>query len=149
MNLLLIMHGYPPSIIRKRDRLAYISALETAQLGGAKDAYEAMILKAAGRSLDIYLSAARGESALGDVDGGRLMKIGELAEAAGESVATIRHWTKAGLLEVAEVTAAGYQLFAADMAARCADIRRMQGERLTLAEIGGGFHRYSSTRIAN
>jgi MerR HTH family regulatory protein len=136
MNLLLIMHGYPPAIIRKRDRLAYISALETAQLGGAKDAYEAMILKAAGRSLDIYLSAARGESALGDVDGGRLMKIGELAEAAGESVATIRHWTKAGLLEVAEVTAAGYQLFAADMAARCADISRMQGERLTLAEIG-------------
>jgi DNA-binding transcriptional MerR regulator len=60
-----------------------------------------------------------------------------LAEAAGESVATIRHWTKAGLLEVAEVTAAGYQLFAADMAARCGEIRRLQGERLTLKEIAG------------
>jgi DNA-binding transcriptional MerR regulator len=42
--------------------------------------------------------------------------------AAGESVETIRHWTKAGLLEVAE---------------RCAEIRRLQGERLTLKEIGG------------
>jgi Fic family protein len=135
MNLLLMMHGYPPAIIRKRDRLAYINALETAQLGGAKHAYEMLILKAAGRSLDIFLSAARGESALGDLDGGGLMKIGELAEAAGESVATIRHWTKAGLLEVAEVTAAGYQLFAADMVERCAEIRRMQGERLTLWEI--------------
>jgi Fic family protein len=137
MNLLLMMHGYPPAIIRKRDRLAYINALETAQLGGAKDAYEALIRKAAGRSLDIYLSTARGESALGNVDGGGLMKIGELAAAAGESVATIRHWAKAGLLEVAEVTGSGYQLFAADMVERCGEVRRMQGERLTLAEIKG------------
>ena len=30
MNLLLIMAGYPPAIIRKRDRLAYIGALEQA-----------------------------------------------------------------------------------------------------------------------
>ncbi len=137
MNLLLMQQGYPPAIIRKRDRLVYINALETAQLGGARDAYDAQIIKAADRSLDIYLKAARGETALGDVDGGALLKIGELAKAAGESVATIRHWTKAGLLEVAEVTAAGYQLFAADMVGRCGEIRRMQGERLTLAEIGG------------
>jgi Fic family protein len=136
MNLLLMMHGYPPAIIRKRDRLAYINALETAQLGGAKDAYESLIINAARRSLDIYLKAAHGETALGDVDDGALLKIGELAKAAGESVATIRHWTKAGLLEVAEVTEAGYQLYAADMVGRCAEIRRMQEERLTLAEIG-------------
>ena len=64
------------------------------------------------------------------------MKIGALAKAVGETVPTIRHWTKAGLLEVAEVTASGYQLFAADMAGRCGEIRRMQGERLTLGEIG-------------
>jgi DNA-binding transcriptional MerR regulator len=64
------------------------------------------------------------------------MKIGELAEAAGESVATIRHWTKAGLLEVAEATASGYQLFAADMVERCNEIKRLKGERLTLKEIG-------------
>jgi MerR family transcriptional regulator, copper efflux regulator len=68
-----------------------------------------------------------------------LMKIGALAEAAGESVATIRHWTKAGLLEVAEVTASGYQLFAADMVERCGEIKRLPGERLTLAEIAGRF----------
>jgi DNA-binding transcriptional MerR regulator len=66
-----------------------------------------------------------------------LLKIGALAEAAGESVATIRHWTRAGLLEVAEVTASGYQLYAADMVERCAEIRRMRGERHTLKEIAG------------
>lgn len=137
MNLLLMMHGYPPAIIRKRDRLAYISALETAQLGGAKDAYEKLIIKAAERSLEIYLKAARGESAFGELDGGGLLKIGELARATGESVPTIRHWTKAGLLQVAEVTASGYQMYAADMVERCAEIKRLKAQRLTLEEIGG------------
>jgi hypothetical protein len=42
-----------------------------------------------------------------------------------------------GRWPLAEVTAAGYQLFAADIAARCGEIRRMQGERLTVAEIAG------------
>jgi DNA-binding transcriptional MerR regulator len=67
------------------------------------------------------------------------MKIGTRAEAAGESVATIRHWTRAGLLDVAEVTAAGYQLFAADTVERCKKIKRLKGERLTLKEIAGRF----------
>jgi DNA-binding transcriptional MerR regulator len=66
-----------------------------------------------------------------------VLKIGALAKAAGESVAMIRHWTKAGLLHVAEVTAAGYQLFAADMVARCQEITRLKGERLRLEEIRG------------
>ena len=39
MNLILIMMGYPPALIRKRDRLAYIGALEKAQLGGLLDDY--------------------------------------------------------------------------------------------------------------
>lgn len=34
MNLLLMIHGYPPAIIRTRDRLRYIRSLEKAQLGG-------------------------------------------------------------------------------------------------------------------
>jgi DNA-binding transcriptional MerR regulator len=54
-------------------------------------------------------------------------------------VATIRHWSRAGLLDVAELTASGYQLYAADMVERSAEIKRMQGERLTLGEIGGRF----------
>lgn len=58
MNLLLIMHGYPPAIIQKTARLSYISSLEKAQLGGAKEQYEKIIMKAVNRSLDIYLEVA-------------------------------------------------------------------------------------------
>jgi Fic family protein len=135
MNLLLMMAGYPPAIIRKRDRLAYIGSLEMAQLGGSKELYEKIIAKAAERSLDIYLKAARGESAIGDVDTDDLLKIGELAKAVGETVPTIRYWTKEGLLEVAEVTKSGYQLYAADMATRCKQIKKLKGKRFTLEEI--------------
>lgn len=135
MNLLLMMMGYPPAIIRKRDRLAYIGALEKAQLGGSKEAYEKIIAKAAERSLDIYLKAAKGESAIGDVDTDELLKIGELAKAVGETVPTIRYWTKEGLLEVAEVTKSGYQMYATEMVQRCEQIKRLKAERLTLEEI--------------
>ena len=135
MNLLLLMRGYPPAIIRTRDRLTYIGALERAQLGGSKATFDALIAKAAERSLDIYLKAARGESAVAEVDADGLMKIGALAKAAGVTVPTIRFWTSEGLLEVAEVTASGYQLYAPDMVDRCAVIRQLKEQRLTLAEI--------------
>ena len=55
MNRILMAHGYPPAIIRTRDRMAYIKSLEKAQLGGAMDDYEKIIAKAVERSLDIYL----------------------------------------------------------------------------------------------
>lgn len=135
MNLLLMMAGYPPAIIRKRDRLAYIAALEKAQLGGSKEDYDKLIAKAADRSLDIYLKAANGESAMGDVDTVHLLKIGELAKAAGQTVPTIRYWTKEGLLEVAEVTDSGYQLYAPDMVQRCEQIKKLKDKRHTLDEI--------------
>ena len=135
MNLLLMMHGYPPAIIRKRDRLAYIGALEKAQTGGLKTDYEKLIAKAAERSLDIYLKAVHGESSGDDGDTEELLKIGELASAAGVTVPTIRHWTKEGLLEVAEFTESGYQLYSADMKARCEEIQTLKKQRLTLEEI--------------
>jgi Fic family protein len=43
MNMILLMRGYPAAIIRQRDRLAYISSLEKAQLGGLKDDYVKII----------------------------------------------------------------------------------------------------------
>jgi Fic family protein len=134
MNLLLLRHGYPPAIIRKRDRLAYIGALEQAQLGGSIEDYQQLILKAVDRSLDIYLKAVQGETALSG-DEGKLLKIGTLAKTANESTATIRHWTKEGLLEVAEVTPAGYQLYAQDMVERVRQIHAFKKQRLTLGEI--------------
>ena len=134
MNMILLMMGYPAAIIRKRDRLAYIGALEKAQLGGSKEGYLKIISKAVDRSLDIYLKAANGEEAEGPKDD-LLLKIGELAKQVGESNSTIRHWTKEGLLEVAEVTGAGYQLYAPDMVYRVKQIHALKRQRLTLREI--------------
>ncbi len=134
MNLLLMMRGYPPAVIRPVDRLAYISALENAQLGGAKDDYESLIVDAVDRSLDIYLNAARGDAAPVVQKQGQL-KIGQVAKAAGVTVPTIRYWTKEGLLDVADVTASGYALYDRDAIKRCEAIQAMQAERRTLNEI--------------
>ncbi|HPO14185.1 MAG TPA: MerR family transcriptional regulator [Candidatus Hydrogenedentes bacterium] len=58
-----------------------------------------------------------------------------MAKRVGVANSTIRHWTKEGLLEVADVTASGYQLYAPDMIARIAEIRAMKKKRFTLEEI--------------
>jgi len=135
MNMILLMEGYPAAIIRKRDRLAYIGSLEKAQLGGSKNDFLKIIQTAVDRSLNIYLKAMEGEvEDTGDPDG-PLLKIGELAERSGERVSTLRHWLKEGLLEVAEVTEAGYQLFAHDMVERVVKIQSLKKERLLLSEI--------------
>lgn len=129
------MYGYPPAIIKKRDRLAYIGALEKGQLGGSKIDYERLMIKAVDRSLDIYLKAAKGESSVGDTDAEGLLKIGELAKATEEAVSTIRYWTKKGLLEVADITASGYQIYSIAMIERCKQIKQLKEKRHTLDEI--------------
>lgn len=134
MNLVLMMHGYPPAIIRTRDRLAYIAALEKAQLGGSKDEYARLIARAVERSLDIYLNAAAGGPET-PAESLPLLKIGELARRAGVANSTIRHWTKEGLLEVAETTRSGYQRYAPEMLERIATIHTLKAKRLTLGEI--------------
>ena len=139
MNMILLINGYPPAIIAKHDRLAYIASLEKAQRGGAKDDYLKIIAKAVGRSLDIYLKAAQGESADVKYDT-KLLKIGELAGQVRESNSTIRYWTKQGLLEVAEITETGYQLYDADMVKRIEEIHAMKKQRLTLREIKHKFY---------
>lgn len=57
MNLTLMQEGYPPAIIRKEDRLAYINSLEKAQKGNGLDEFYNLICEAVDRSLDIYLEA--------------------------------------------------------------------------------------------
>ncbi|HEV2600679.1 MAG TPA: Fic family protein [Candidatus Babeliales bacterium] len=57
MNLILMMHGYPPAVISVDDRLAYLKALEKAQTGGSQDDYLQLIARAVDHSLDIYLDA--------------------------------------------------------------------------------------------
>lgn len=61
MNLLLMQDGYPPAIIRKEDRLAYINFLEKAQKGNGLDDFYNLIYGAVDRSLDIYLEAVEPE----------------------------------------------------------------------------------------
>jgi Fic family protein len=136
MNLILMMHGYPPAIIRKRDRLDYIGALEKAQLGGAKDDYFELIAKAVDRSLDIYLKAVKNEDHDPLLETPlKLLKIGDLAKATQETVPTIRHWTKEGLLDVADTTVSGYQLYAPAMIERVGKIKQLKEQRYTLSEI--------------
>lgn len=134
MNMILLMSGYPAAIIRKRDRLAYIESLEKAQLGGSKDAYMKIVARAVDRSLDIYLRAAEGKTDTGENEV-PLLKIGELSKLVNQRNSTIRHWTREGLLDVAEITDAGYQLYSREMIERTKLINELKSRRFTLREI--------------
>ena len=134
MNLILMQHGYPPALIRKRDRLRYIQSLEQAQLGGSKEAYYRIIAEAVDRSFDIYLRALDGGDEPAVKPASRL-RIGQLAKLTGETNATLRFWTQSGLLIVADVTDVGYQLYDPKMVDRVQQIRELQGKRYTLKEI--------------
>lgn len=136
MNLVLIRGGYPPALVRKEDREEYIGSLETAQLSGETGRYYGIIYRWVERSLDIYLEALEPKVASESGIPARPLKIGELARETGESVPTIRYWTKEGLLSVASHTKGGYQLYDPAMVERARQIRRMQEqERLTIKEI--------------
>ncbi|MFU7501294.1 MAG: Fic family protein [Candidatus Tisiphia sp.] len=135
MNLILIMAGYPPAIIRLQERLPYITSLETAQLGGSKEAYEKIIFNAVNRSLDIYLKAANSVNSSDVVLSEKLLRIGKLAKVVNETVSTIRFWTKEGLLEIADVTKSRYQLYSPEMIEQCIEIQRLKTQKLTLNEI--------------
>jgi len=134
--LILMQNGYPPALIRKRDRLRYIKSLEQAQLGGSKEDYYRIVAAAVDRSFDVYLKALSPDEAPAKPSR-ELLRIGQLAKRMGETNATLRFWTKEGLLEVNETTDAGYQLYDPAMAERIQEIRRLQGERYTLKEIKG------------
>ncbi|MBT3482741.1 MAG: MerR family transcriptional regulator [Opitutales bacterium] len=140
MNLILIMQGYPPAFIRKRDRLNYIATLEKAQTGGPKDPFVKLISKAVERSFDIYLKAVLQEEDSSQTESDALLKIGELAKRIGVPNSTIRHWTKEGLLEVAETTHSGYQMYNVDMIERIEKIMALKEKRLTLEEIKKQLH---------
>ena len=136
MNLILMQNGYPPALIRKRDRLRYINSLEQAQLGGSKADYYKIIADAVNRSFDIYFQALSDEDEDPVVNSEeKLLRIGQLAKLTGETNATLRFWTKEGLLEIAATTDAGYQLYGMKMVGRVKEIRSLQGERYTLREI--------------
>lgn len=136
MNLILLQNGYTPALIRTRDRIKYINSLEKAQLGGSKDDYYKIISSAVDRSLDIYLNALDGGGEY-DVttEPESLLRIGQLAKKSGETNATIRFWTKEGLLMVKNTTESGYQLYSPDSIGVVEQIRKLQSKRYTIKEI--------------
>lgn len=137
MNMILMMKGFPPAIIRKNDCLTYIKSLEKPQLvngeGDSKNDYFKIIAMAVDRSLNIYLKAIDGE--VEQPESEKLLKIGELAKATNQTVPTIRHWTKEGLLQIAKVTQSGYQMYSEEMIERVEKIQEMKDKRMTLEEI--------------
>lgn len=135
MNLVLMIYGYPPAIIRPEDRLEYIKSLENAQMGGSLDKYFALIARAVERSLDIYLKAVKGEDASQSENATELMKIGQLATRTNTPVSTIRFWVQEELLEIVSSTASGYWLFQIDAIARVEKIKELQQRRFTIREI--------------
>lgn len=135
MNLILMMAGYPPAIIRPEDRLAYIKSLEKAQMGGSLDVYLTLMTKAVDRSLEIYIKALRGESATQTETTTELLKIGKLSSLSDTPLATLRFWTHEGLLNIATTTPSGYWLFTPETIDRIEIIKNLQNQRLTLKEI--------------
>ena len=134
MNLILLQNGFPPALIRTRDRVSYLKSLEKAQLGGSNEDYLKIISRSVERSFAIYFQAIGGEEPEVE-DPARLLRIGDLAKKTGETLATLRHWMKLGLLESADTTEAGYQLFEPELVDRARRIRALQSNRRTLAEI--------------
>ncbi len=59
MNLVLLQHAYPPAIIPTEKRLEYVTALQTAQLGGDTTPYYQLIYQQITASLNTYLEAAK------------------------------------------------------------------------------------------
>lgn len=136
MNLILLKNNYPPAIIRKEDRTAYINSLEKGQTTGKLNNYFEIIYRAIERSLDIYLGASRKKSIKTVETEKRLLQIGELAKSSGESTSTIRYWTKEGLLKIAEYTPGGYGMYSSKMIQIAKKIRELQSKkRLSIAEL--------------
>jgi DNA-binding transcriptional MerR regulator len=63
------------------------------------------------------------------------MKIGELAQRAGVTTRTIRHYERVGVLPGTERTESGYRLYSGDELGRLAFVRAAQAVGLTLGEI--------------
>lgn len=140
MNVVLIMHGYPMAIIRNEERREYLATFDIARKHNNMRPFYDIVESAVERSLDAYIKAGLGKSIMSGlaspIKDKKLLKIGELAKATGETIHTIRFWTREGLLEVKEHTDSGYQLFDSSIPERVKEIRRLaEVERLTISEI--------------
>lgn len=139
LNLLLLQAGYPLSLIREDIATAYIESTEAVLSGnGGINELTDLLFESVDYSLDKYLASM--ERRVG-ARVGELLKIGELAKMTNETIPTIRHWTKSGLLAVAEYSKGGYQLYDPSMAEMVVKIRQLQREqKMTIEEIRQTFY---------
>lgn len=98
MNLLLMQAGYPPAIIRKEDRSAYINSLEKGQIGGSLDDYYSVIYEAVDRSLDIYLETVEPEKIPVIKAGQRFYTTDEVARLLQVDPESVRRYVRRGQL---------------------------------------------------
>ncbi len=105
MNLILAINSYPMVVIRNEERTSYLKAVNLGQTQDNLKSFYSLIEESVERSLDVYLNAAQGKPSLAPLTKGiktdrlkriKLLKIGELAKEAEESITTIRYWTKEG-----------------------------------------------------
>ncbi|MFA6081871.1 MAG: Fic family protein [Patescibacteria group bacterium] len=146
MNLILLQNGYPPAVIRVDDQSRYVTDLEVAQADAQLDDYYQLIFEATDRSLNLFLSsiASTASTELPEPAkktrprkiSNKLLKIGQVAAAANETIATIRFWTEEGLIPIYNTSVGGYQLYQTKAVDRAREIRRLQTEkRMSIKEL--------------
>lgn len=140
MNLILQINGYPMTVIRNEDRVAYLNSFETVRTKQSFKPFYELVFLAVERSLDMYLNGLENKQPVFSRSKSekqtKLLKIGELAKATNETIHTIRYWTKAGILVVKKLSPGGYQLYDVSMIERVKKIRNLQSEkRLTITEL--------------
>lgn len=105
MNLIFMQEGYPPAIIRKEDRLAYINSLEKAQKGSGLDDFYNLIYEAVNRSLDIYLEALepKRESLTELTSAQRFYTTGEVAKLLRVDPESVRRYVRSNKLRAVKL----------------------------------------------
>ena len=143
LNLSLMQAGFTPAVIETRVKPRYLKSI--ANYTTSPTELQQIIYYAIAKSLDIFIKTAEnGASSLSHsnkqpakiVAKQGLLKIGELAAVVGETVPTIRFWTKEGLLTVQELSKGGYQLYDHSQITKAQQIRALQNEqKLSIKEL--------------
>lgn len=105
MNLIFMQEGYPPAIVRKEDRSAYINSLEKGQTKYDLTDYYDVILEAVDRSLDIYLESLEPERVNVDkpYQGQRFYTTDEVAKLLQVDPETVRRYVRSGSLKAVKL----------------------------------------------
>jgi Fic family protein len=137
-SYMLLKNNLPPLIIPEEKIDNYHRAINKGHNGNLESLNKILtesVFSTLSSSLDQLKSKDSQEAfPLADMKS-KLLKIGQLADKTGETVPTIRYWTKRRLLLTSGETKGGYMLYSQKMIERAKRIRKLQEKRLTLDEI--------------